>query len=64
MATMCQVLGKWASGYYAWWRRSESAHTHRDRQLRVLVRASFDASKQRYGAVRAFTKTCSSRRSA
>ena len=49
---MCQVLGMSASGYYAWCRRSESAHAHRDRQLRVLVRASFDASKQRYGSPR------------
>ena len=40
------------SGYYAWCRRSESAHAQRDRQLRVLVRASFDASKQRYGSPR------------
>jgi putative transposase len=49
---MCQVLGISASGYYAWCRRSESAHAQRDRQLRVLVRASFDASKQRYGSPR------------
>jgi len=49
---MCQVLGVAASGYYAWCRRSESAHAQRDRQLRVLVRASFDASKQRYGSPR------------
>ncbi len=49
---MCQVLGMSTSGYYAWCRRSESAHAQRDRQLRVLVRASFDASKQRYGSPR------------
>ena len=49
---MCQVLEMSASGYYAWCRRSESAHAQRDRQLRVLVRASFDASKQRYGSPR------------
>jgi transposase InsO family protein len=47
---MCQVLGLSASGCYAWCRRSESAHAQRDRQLRVLVRASFAASKQRYGS--------------
>ena len=40
------------SGYYAWCRRAESTHAQRDRQLRVLVRASFDASKQRYGSPR------------
>jgi transposase InsO family protein len=49
---MCQVLGRSTSGYYAWCRRSESAHAQRDRQVRVLVRASFDASKQRYGSPR------------
>jgi putative transposase len=49
---MCQVLGVTASGYYAWCGRSESGHARRDRQLRVLVRASFAASKQRYGSPR------------
>ena len=49
---MCQVLDVAPSGYYAWCRRSESAHAQRDRQLRVLVRASFAASKQRYGSPR------------
>ena len=52
IATMCQVLGVSASGYYAWSRRSESAHAQRDRQLQVLVRASFEASKHRYGSPR------------
>ena len=52
IASMCHVLGVTASGYYAWGRRSESTHTQRDRQLRVLVRASFDASKRRYGSPR------------
>ena len=49
---MCQVLDVSASGYYAWCRRPESAHAQRDRQLTVLVRASFAASKQRYGSPR------------
>jgi putative transposase len=40
------------SGFYAWDRRAESAHAQRDRQLRVLVRASFEASKHRYGSPR------------
>src|SRR5947199_7135652 len=52
IATMCQALGVTASGYYAWRGRSESPHAQRDRQLRVLVRASFAASKQRYGSPR------------
>ena len=41
-----------ASGYYAWCQRTDSAHAQRDRQLRVLVRASFTASQQRYGSPR------------
>jgi putative transposase len=49
---MCQVLGVSASGYHAWGRRPESAHAQRDRHLKVLVRASFAASKQRYGSPR------------
>ena len=49
---MCQALGVSASGYYAWCRRPESAHAQRDRRLTALVRASFDASKQRYGSPR------------
>jgi transposase InsO family protein len=49
---MCRALRVSASGYYAWARRPESAHAQRDRQLRVLVRASHDASKRRYGRPR------------
>ena len=49
---MCHVVGVATSGYYAWCRRSESVHAQRDRQLRVLVRASFEASKHRYGSPR------------
>ena len=33
-------------------RRPESAHAQTDRRLRVLVRASFDESQQRYGSPR------------
>jgi transposase InsO family protein len=49
---MCQVLGVSASGYYGWCRRPESPRAQRDRHLKVLVRASFAASKQRYGSPR------------
>ena len=52
IARMCQVLEVSTSGYYAWGRRPESPHAQRDRQLKVLVRASFAASKQRYGSPR------------
>jgi putative transposase len=49
---MCRALGVSSSGFYAWCRRPESAHLQRDRRLKVLVRAAFDASKQRYGSPR------------
>ena len=40
------------SGFYASRSRPESKHTRDDRRLRVLVRASFDESRQRYGSPR------------
>lgn len=52
VATMCAVLGVSAAGYYAWCRRPPSCHARRDQQLRVLVHASFIASKGRYGSPR------------
>ena len=52
VATLCRILRISRSGYYAWLGRPESAHARHDRQLRVRVRASFDASRQRYGSPR------------
>ena len=52
LSLLCRCLRVTRSGFYAWRRRPESAHAKRDRQLKVLVRASFDASKQRYGSPR------------
>jgi putative transposase len=52
VSELCRALAVTRSGFYAWCRRPESAHTQRDRRLKVLVRASFDASKQRYGSPR------------
>ena len=49
---LCQVLGVSPSGFYAWCDRDESAHAQADRRLRVLVRTSFDESRQRYGSPR------------
>jgi transposase InsO family protein len=49
---MCEVLGVSTAGYYAWRRRPPSRHARRDQQLRVLVQASFTASKGRYGSPR------------
>jgi putative transposase len=52
IATLCQVLKVSPSGFYAWRDRPASTHAQTDRRLRVLVRASFDESKQRYGSPR------------
>jgi len=49
---LCRCLRVTRSGYYAWQRRPESTHTRDDRRLKVLVRASFEESKQRYGSPR------------
>lgn len=40
------------SGFYAWRGRPESRHAQRDRYLGVLIRESFEASRQRYGSPR------------
>jgi len=52
ISELCRALDVTPSGYYAWYRRPESSRARRDRQIRVLVRASFAASKQRYGSPR------------
>jgi putative transposase len=52
VTTLCRMLEISRSGYYAWIERPDSAHDQQDRQLRVLVRASFEASRQRYGSPR------------
>ena len=52
IATLCHVLQVSPSGFYAARGRPESTHTRDDRRLRVLVHASFDESKQRYGSPR------------
>jgi transposase InsO family protein len=52
ITTLCQVMHVSTSGFYASRSRPESAHTQTDRRLRVLVQASFDESKQRYGSPR------------
>jgi transposase InsO family protein len=54
VAKLCRWLGVTPSGYYAWRTRPESAHARRDRQLTVLIRASFDAHQHRYGSPRIY----------
>ena len=49
---LCRCLRVTRSGFYAWRARPESAHAGDDRRLKVLVRASFEASQGRYGSPR------------
>ena len=49
---MCRVLNVVPSGYYAWRHRSPSKKTGRDQVLTVHVRATFKASRRRYGSPR------------
>jgi putative transposase len=49
---LCRWLAVTPSGFYAWCQRPDSPRAKRDRTLRVLVQASFDASHQRYGSPR------------
>jgi transposase InsO family protein len=50
----CEVMRVSPSGFYASRGRLESTHTRDDRRLRVLVRASFDESRRRYGSPRVY----------
>ncbi len=52
VSILCRCLQVTRSGFYAWCRRPVSAHDQQDMQLRVKVRAFFDASHGRYGSPR------------
>jgi putative transposase len=52
VSILCRCLRVTRSGFYAWQRRPESTHARDDRRLKVLVRASFEESKRRYGSPR------------
>jgi putative transposase len=52
VAFMCRVLGIAPSGYYAWLQRSPSKKSTQDEVLLTHVRASFRASRRRYGSPR------------
>jgi putative transposase len=49
---MCEALGVSRGGFYAWLTRPRSAHSRRDEDLAIKVRASFLASHRTYGARR------------
>ena len=52
LSLLCRCLRVTRSGFYAWRLRPASARAQRDRRLKVLVHASFEASKHRYGSPR------------
>ena len=52
ISLLCRCLRVTRAGFYAWQQRPESTHAHTDRRLRVLVRTSFEESRQRYGSPR------------
>ena len=52
LGLLCRCLRVTRSGFYAWHGRPESVRAKRDRQLKVLMHASFAASKGRYGSPR------------
>jgi putative transposase len=52
VSILCRCLRVTRSGFYAWQRRPESTHARDDRRLKVLVQASFEESKHRYGSPR------------
>jgi putative transposase len=49
---LCRCLRVTRSGFYAWQGRAESTRARDDRRLKVLVRASFSESQERYGSPR------------
>ena len=52
LTLLCRCLRVTRSGFYAWQTRPESERAKRDRQLKVMVHASFAASHGRYGCPR------------
>ena len=49
---ICKVLEVSPSGYYAWKKRPESAHSREDRRLGEVIRSIFEESRQTYGSPR------------
>jgi transposase InsO family protein len=49
---MCKVLRVSSSGFYAWRNRKPSKRSIRHQKLTVEIKASFEASRQTYGAIR------------
>jgi transposase InsO family protein len=54
IAMACRALRVSRAGFYAWRQRPESEREREDRRLAVLVQASFEESKRRYGSPRIY----------
>jgi putative transposase len=52
LSLLCRCLRVTRSGFYAWRGRPEPVRQRQDRRLKVLIRASFDASQAAYGSPR------------
>lgn len=52
VSLLCKVFGVSRSGFYEWSLRLESKRASSNRKLLVLIRASYEQSRQSYGAVR------------
>ncbi len=51
---MCKTLEISRSGFYAWFRRTESDRARENRELTELIRSVFDESRGIYGVPRVF----------
>lgn len=49
---LCSAFRLSTSGFYAWCKREPSMRSKKDEQLKVLIQASFDASRKTYGSPR------------
>lgn len=49
---LCRALRVSTSGFYAWCKREPSTRSKKDEQLKVVIQASFDASRKTYGSPR------------
>jgi transposase InsO family protein len=51
---MCEVLKVSKSGYYAWKNRKESRRKIREKELLIMIKEVYHASRGRYGSRRIF----------
>lgn len=49
---LCSAMRVSTSGFYAWCKRAPSTRAKKDKQLKVLIQASFEASRKTYGSPR------------